>query len=193
MLLLKEILGGGMILLLLLLLFSSTDVHKGKLKQCCMNFPLKTISSKRKLQFSADINLTLVLSTGKVSFFSFAAVKCYGYLKARLFLMIKLANHNMDFLTSPLALAMGELRMKSGGAKTSTRATASSFSCLKRENMHLATSVVVCGYLWTREWHKDYFHKEPGIVNLKDIHARSRDLLCFFISFWQGNCQETKF
>lgn len=65
----------------------------------------------------------------------------------RQYLMIKLTNYKMDFLTSPLALPMGELRMKSGGAKTSTRATASSFSCLKRENMHLATSVVACAYL----------------------------------------------
>lgn len=34
-------------------------------------------------------------------------------------------------VTSPSALAIGESRMKSGGAITSTRATASSFSCGK--------------------------------------------------------------
>lgn len=59
--------------------------------------------------------------------------------------MIKHTNVRMGFLTSPLALPMGELRMKSGGAKTSTKATASSFNCLKPKDMHLTTSVVVYG------------------------------------------------
>lgn len=59
--------------------------------------------------------------------------------------MIKLTNFTMGFLTSPFALPMGELRMKSEGAKTSTRATASSFNCLKPKDIHLTTSVVVYG------------------------------------------------
>lgn len=57
--------------------------------------------------------------------------------------MIRLNSTKIGFLTSPLALPMGELRMKSGGAKTSTRATASSFNCLKTKDIHLATSEVV--------------------------------------------------
>lgn len=42
-------------------------------------------------------------------------------------------------LTSPSALPIGELRIKSGGAITSTRATASSFSCWETKFVHLAT------------------------------------------------------
>lgn len=40
--------------------------------------------------------------------------------------------------TSPSALPIGESRTKSGGAITSTRATASSFSCWKTKPRHLA-------------------------------------------------------
>lgn len=42
-------------------------------------------------------------------------------------------------LTSPSALPIGESRTKSGGAITSTRATASSFSCWKTKSIRLAT------------------------------------------------------
>lgn len=59
--------------------------------------------------------------------------------------MIKVTNFTMGFLTSPLALPMAELRMKSVGAKASTRATASSFNCLKPKEIHFSTSAVVYG------------------------------------------------
>lgn len=42
-------------------------------------------------------------------------------------------------LTSPSALPIGESRIKSGGAITSTRATASSFSCWETKSVCLAT------------------------------------------------------
>lgn len=64
------------------ILFSSTDAHKSKLGQYCMSFPLKPISGKYKMPFSADISVTLILSTEKGSSFPFAAVKCLEYVMA---------------------------------------------------------------------------------------------------------------
>lgn len=76
--------------------------------------------------------------------------------------MIKLTSFTMGFLTSPFALPMGELRMKSGGAKTSISATASSFNCLKPKDTYLTTSVVVYGS--STEKHKNYFHKVIALI-----------------------------